>query len=622
MSAAFRNRSEAKELTLKETLILSPVEKYVYYNKTPTRLFMNIILVILVTLQVSIIFDYTAASPRETERTFRYIFMNATDDESQVAKFNTPMDFQDHLLSVQDIFRDFNDYMFQNLTLETTLFQLHAYYKYPIERKETYNIDIEDGFVEPFNASELNSIKFFIERALQMEITVQNLTMVNRVSQNAMDICLRWSISLLYDVRDFTQITSTISTQTQLCEGSIIAGSDTSVGISFLVLIISFISLFRTITKFLRIGRSFLEIKSAYINYVNHNLDKEISKIDFHKQELADAAGENFEEKIEDYFIYQSWEDVPFSAKMSFFSGWFIFNAIGNVFQLTSSLLLVVSFFSPITAQGFYIAQVVLGFSAFFSWAQLLQYLGYWKDVVVVTTTLQKSANTLTVYFSIAIPVFIGVSMLGYSLFWKYDMFNSAGRTMRTLFAMACGDIVHETFLATWGEGMKSMVFLMVYIIMYFTAFANIFVAIIMEGHSKAEMRKKFDNDDPFPNQEDLKLKRRMSLEIPQRSKENRGFKPPELQRTISKELSDPNLSANAKNTLNLLLFQKEEAKEELEDMIKIKQVIENRNYDQRTKHFLDNLYKNGVRKIIEKVRYYELIFKKSLESRNIDEHS
>jgi len=131
------------------------------------------------------------------------------------------MDLQDHLLSVQDIFRDFNDYMFQNLTLETTIFQIHAYYKYPIERKETYNINIEEGFVEPFNASELNSIKFFIERALQMEITVKNLTTMNRVSQNALDVCLSWSISMLYDVRDFTQVTSTMSTQTQLCQGSV-----------------------------------------------------------------------------------------------------------------------------------------------------------------------------------------------------------------------------------------------------------------------------------------------------------------------------------------------------------------------------------------------------------------
>jgi len=121
---------------------------------------------------------------------------------------------------------------------------------------------------------------------------------------------------------------------------------------------------------------------------------------------------------------------------------------------------------------------------------------------------------------------------------------------MRTLFAMSCGDIVHEIFLNTWGEGLKSMVFLMLFIIMYYTAFANIFVAIIMEGYSKAEMRKKLDNDDPFPTQDSLKMKRRMSIEIPQRSKENRGFKPPELQRTISKELSDPNLSANAKSNL------------------------------------------------------------------------
>ena len=64
---------------------------------------------------------------------------------------------------------------------------------------------------------------------------------------------------------------------------------------------------------------------------------------------------------------------------------------------------------------------------------------------------------------------------------------------------MAGGDIVHETYLETWDEGIISTLFLTIYMILFFTAIMNILVAVMMEGYDRGTARKEIDNDDPFP---------------------------------------------------------------------------------------------------------------------------
>ena len=95
--------------------------------------------------------------------------------------------------------------------------------------------------------------------------------------------------------------------------------------------------------------------------------------------------------------------------------------------------------------------------------------------------------------------ILLFLNFIGYSLFWKYDAFMSVGRAARTLYALACGDVVHQTFLDLWDEGIRSTLFIIIFMVAFFTAFVNIFVAIVMEGFSNATTRKKLDNDDPFP---------------------------------------------------------------------------------------------------------------------------
>jgi len=49
-------------------------------------------------------------------------------------------------------------------------------------------------------------------------------------------------------------------------------------------------------------------------------------------------------------------------------------------------------------------------------------------------------------------------------------------------------------------EGYFKQIFLFVYMLTFYTAMQNIFVAIVMDGYEMSKIRKVLDNDDPFPD--------------------------------------------------------------------------------------------------------------------------
>jgi mucolipin 2 len=52
-----------------------------------------------------------------------------------------------------------------------------------------------------------------------------------------------------------------------------------------------------------------------------------------------------------------------------------------------------------------------------------------------------------------------------------------------TLFSLANGDAVHDAFEETWENGLFGWIFLVIFMLVFFTAVQNIFIAIMMEGY-------------------------------------------------------------------------------------------------------------------------------------------
>lgn len=63
---------------------------------------------------------------------------------------------------------------------------------------------------------------------------------------------------------------------------------------------------------------------------------------------------------------------------------------------------------------------------------------------------------------------------------------------------MLNGDIVNDTFLETWAEGLPGQIYLILFMILFYTAVQNVFVTIIMEGYEESikerEQKKMIEN--------------------------------------------------------------------------------------------------------------------------------
>lgn len=61
---------------------------------------------------------------------------------------------------------------------------------------------------------------------------------------------------------------------------------------------------------------------------------------------------------------------------------------------------------------------------------------------------------------------------------------------------------MHNTFRKVGDEGAFKQIYLFFFLIIFFTALSNIFVAVIMDGYEMSKIRKAIDNNNPFPTRQ------------------------------------------------------------------------------------------------------------------------
>lgn len=126
------------------------------------------------------------------------------------------------------------------------------------------------------------------------------------------------------------------------------------------------------------------------------------------------------------------------------------------------------------------------------AWITILRYLEYTSNLNIMTATLSKSWNNLIMFLLGVMPFFLGFVFLGQTIFWKYGKFEDTSSSVITLFSLLNGDIVNDTFLETWAEGIVGQIYLICFMILFYTAVQNVFVTIIMEGYEESIKQKEY----------------------------------------------------------------------------------------------------------------------------------
>eukprot|EP01126_Amoeba_proteus_P007487 TRINITY_DN12699_c0_g1_i6.p1 TRINITY_DN12699_c0_g1~~TRINITY_DN12699_c0_g1_i6.p1 ORF type:complete len:723 (-),score=193.66 TRINITY_DN12699_c0_g1_i6:206-2167(-) len=190
--------------------------------------------------------------------------------------------------------------------------------------------------------------------------------------------------------------------------------------------------------------------------------------------------------------VCYSWNDIPFSIKLQFFSLWHAISIVGDMFILLASLASLYSESKTQFSHVDTISRLLLGLGCLILCSNLTKYLEYDYTFYTLILTLRHSFWKVCKFTFSCAPIFFGYAFCGVSLFSPYsDSFVDLDSTTVTLFALLNGDDIHATFsdlAKRYPLLLFSRIYLYTFVLLFITAVLNVFIFIIEDGYHLAKV--------------------------------------------------------------------------------------------------------------------------------------
>lgn len=397
------------------------------------------------------------------------------------------------------VLNNLNDNLFQHADISNASFKIAAYFiELDNPFKSSYDVNVSQGIpkdlVDIDNTSDLKILTNIVN---QLTFTGENiLTKMYYGDRDNSFFCNKWGIKIDYNFETYARIVANFDSSSTYCfEGD--PGMD-NFGQSFLiihiiVLILASVSLVLSWKSIYQMAKDYMQYMLLYKNVA--------TKVGKSKDSLQKASSmssmtsfdeNNPEEPVENLLEFKkSWEELSFFDKLKFFDFWFVFSILGNFIQINGSIIAILFIVLRDQLAIFSFHEAIIGFGCMFAWLLMLKYLEYNQNINLMTTTLSKSGSTLLIFLLGVLPFYLAYVFLGQCLFWKTDKFQNTNYSVITLFSLSFGDIVNETFQNTKIGGVLGELFLMTFMLLFYTAVQNVFITIIMDGYEKSKQEKK-----------------------------------------------------------------------------------------------------------------------------------
>lgn len=149
------------------------------------------------------------------------------------------------------------------------------------------------------------------------------------------------------------------------------------------------------------------------------------------------------------------------------------------------------------------LCSIFLGTGNLLVWFGVLRYLGFFKTYNVVILTLKKSAPKVARFLICAVLIYAGFTFCGWLVLGPYHMkFRSLATTSECLFALINGDDMFATFsMSSFKSPMLwwySRIYLYSFISLYIYVVLSLFIAVIMDAYDtiKVYYRDGFPKND------------------------------------------------------------------------------------------------------------------------------
>ena len=167
----------------------------------------------------------------------------------------------------------------------------------------------------------------------------------------------------------------------------------------------------------------------------------------------------------------------------------------GNFLQVFGTLICLLEVFAGVHTSIIQRKLPILGLGATLVWLSALSHLKYAASFNLMNQVLFRAQKSVFFFLVGVIPLFYAFAFLFEALFASLPNFDGLLLITQSLFAISLGDSIRDYFTETRGSGYVGHFMLIFYMICFFTAVQNIFIALIMENYNQVRTKRTRKHD-------------------------------------------------------------------------------------------------------------------------------
>ncbi|XP_021353880.1 mucolipin-3-like isoform X2 [Mizuhopecten yessoensis] len=204
-------------------------------------------------------------------------------------------------------------------------------------------------------------------------------------------------------------------------------------------------------------------------------------------------------------------KDLPTADKLEFVNFWYLMIVLNDILSVVgSSLKITIENRTKKTAScqhassssdNYDLCGLMLGTGNLLVWLGVLRYIGFFKTFNILVIVLKKAFPDIIRFLVCALIIYFGFMFAGWVVLGPYHIkFRHISTASECLFSLLNGDDMFVTFSATVTDNnlvwYYSRIYLYLFILLFICAVLNLFTGVILDTY---EIIKDYAKDDSFP---------------------------------------------------------------------------------------------------------------------------
>lgn len=181
-------------------------------------------------------------------------------------------------------------------------------------------------------------------------------------------------------------------------------------------------------------------------------------------------------------------KSLPFEEQFQFIDLWYVMIIINDILIIIGSAIKIELEHKTVEVDQYDNCSIFLGIGNLLVWAGVLRYLGFFKKYNILILTIKRALPNVMRFMLCAILLYSGFCFCGWLVLGPYHIkFQSLSSTSECLFSMMNGDDLFATFAIVNTENSLiwwfSRIYLYLFISLFIYVVISLFISVIMDSY-------------------------------------------------------------------------------------------------------------------------------------------